>query len=98
MSGAPLTVTPMKDGSLLFLSLPESCSSDTLKTRLVSIPGVRVRDISQGGFQWRMSFQCLGWRFFVCNPFGEFWFFAEDAACPEEILCCLSGRISKLPS
>lgn len=94
MLDAQITTTLMKDGSRHFLSLPESCSSNTLKTHLERIPGIRVCDTMQGGFQWWMSFQCLGWRFSINNPFGEFWFFVEDANCPEEILRCLTRRLS----
>lgn len=93
MLNAQITTTLMKDGSRHFLSLPESCSAKTLRTHLENIPGVRVCDVTQGGFQWWMSFQCLGWRFSINNPFGEFWFFVEDPCCPEEILRCLRRRL-----
>lgn len=36
----------------------------------------------------------MGWRFSINNPFGELWVFSDNPDCPEDILRCLSGRLS----
>jgi hypothetical protein len=93
-AAAPLMNNLMRNGSRHFLVLREmSCAAD-IRARLEAIAGVRVCQLSQGGFEWWISFQCMGWRFAVNNPCGELWFFADDPACPEEILRCLGRRLS----
>ncbi|MCB1445365.1 MAG: hypothetical protein KDJ87_06065 [Rhizobiaceae bacterium] len=83
----------MRDGTRHFLTLRETCRPDEVRARLETAGGIRVCQLSRGGFQWRMWFQCLGWRFSIANPFGELWFFVEDPGCPEDILRCLRRRI-----
>lgn len=91
---APLMNIIMKDGSRHFLTLRETARAGDIRAKLETIAGIRVCQLSTGGFEWWMSFQCMGWRFAVNNPFGELWFFANDAACPEDVLRCLTRRIS----
>jgi hypothetical protein len=95
MRAAPLMNVIMRDGSRHFLSLRQTIRIQDIHARLEAIPGVRICQISGGGLEWWISFQCMGWRFAVNNPFGELWFFANDPACPDDILLCLSRRISE---
>ena len=91
---APLMNIIMKDGSRHFLTLRETARAGDIRAKLETIAGIRVCQLSTGGFEWWMSFQCMGWCFAINNPFGELWFFANDAACPEDVLRCLTRRIS----
>jgi hypothetical protein len=94
-AAAPLMNTIMRDGSRHFLTLRETCRACDVRARLELAGGIRVCQLSHGGgFQWRMWFQCLGWRFSVTNPFGELWFFVEDPGCPDDVLRCVMRRIS----
>ena len=93
-AAAPLMNIIMRDGSRHFLTLRETARAEDIRTKLEAIPGIRVCQLSSGGFEWWMSFQCMGWRFAINNPFGELWFFSNDPACPEDILRCLGRRIS----
>jgi hypothetical protein len=93
-AAAPLMNNIMRDGSRHFLTLRETARAEHIRAKLETIPGVRVRQLSTGGFEWWMSFQCMGWRFVINNPLGELWFFANDPDCPEDILRCLIRRIS----
>ena len=93
-AAAPLMNTIMRDGSRHFLTLRETARPADIRARLESIPGVRVCQLSSIGFDLWVSFQCMGWRFSINNPFGELWFFANDPTCPEDILRCLARRIS----
>lgn len=91
---APLMDIRMRDGSRHFLVLRETLSAPEIGMRLEAIPGIRICDVVEGGFEWWMTFQCMGWRFSINNPFGELWVFAENPDCPDDILRCLSGRLS----
>lgn len=90
----PLMNTIMRDGSRHFLTLRETCRACDVRSRLAASGGIRVCQVSEGGFHWRIWFQCLGWRFAINNPLGELWFFVEDPDCPEDILDCLRRRIA----
>ncbi len=93
-ASAPLMNVIMRDGSRHFLTLRETCRAEGTRARLEGAGGIRVCQLSHGGgFQWRMWFHCLGWRFCVTNPFGELWFFVEDPLCPDDILRCLVRRL-----
>lgn len=93
-SRAPLMDIRMHDGSRHFLVLRETLSVAQIRARLEAIPGVRLCDVVEGGFEMWMTFQCMGWHFSINNPLGELWVFAENADCPEDILRCLSARLS----
>ena len=93
-AGAPLMNIIMRDGSRHFLALRETACAEHIRAKLETVPGIRVCQLSSGGFEWWMYFQCMGWRFAVNNPLGELWFFANDPACPEDILRGLGRRIS----
>lgn len=93
-AAAPPMNVIMRDGTRHFLALREIAGPEEIRAQLEAIPGIRVCQLSKGGFEWWMSFQCMGWRFSINNPLGELWFFAEDPACPEDILRCLNRRIS----
>lgn len=93
-STAPLMNVVMRDGTRHFLTLRETARTEEIRVRLEATGAIRVCQLSQGGFQWRMRFQCLGWHFRVTNPYGELWFFVEDPGCPEDILDCLRRRIT----
>jgi hypothetical protein len=43
-----------------------------------------------------MDFSFRGYNFAVNNQMGNYWFFAEDPACPEEILFEIAAHCEEL--
>jgi hypothetical protein len=91
---SPLMDIRMRDGSRHFLVLRETAGVEEIRARLEAIPGIRICDIVEGGFEWRMTFQCMGWHFSINNPLGELRVFADNPDCPDDILRCLGARLS----
>jgi hypothetical protein len=77
----------MHDGSRHFAALPTTYSWHTLRRHIeklkgVSDTGLLTDDVTEA---W-IDFRYRGHAFSVNNQFGEYWFFVEDPACPEEVL------------
>ena len=82
------------DGSRHFLVLPESCSWAALTRHLCRLPGLTITDeISDGVLEIWIDFRLEGQDFTINNQMGEYWFFAEDAACDEALLRRIEAHI-----
>ncbi|HEV7891118.1 MAG TPA: hypothetical protein VGP08_10780 [Pyrinomonadaceae bacterium] len=77
----------MHDGSRHFASLPESESWESLHEHVRRLEGVSDTSIitDEVTEAW-IDFSFRGREFSINNQSGEFWFFVEDPACPEEVL------------
>ena len=88
MTNRPLLNETMSDGSRLFLQLPQTCPPSSLLRQIVRcLGGILTAFVSDEitGETW-IDFCYKGWKFSIHNPYGEYWFFAENSECPEAIL------------
>ena len=87
MSGIKLKNDIMADGSRLFLQLPQTYPPSSLLRQIVRLGGTITAFVSDEitGETW-IDFGYKGWKFSIHNPYGEYWFFAENSECPEAIL------------
>jgi len=87
MTNRPLLNETMSDGSRLFLQLPQTCLPSSLLRQIVRLGGMPTDFVSDWvtGETW-IDFGYKGWKFSIHNPYGEYWFFAENSECPEAIL------------
>lgn len=75
------------DGSRHFLSVPERVQWEELRESVGKLNGaIETNYISDGVTEMWLDFTYKEQKFTVNNQFGEFWFFAEDAGCPEDLL------------
>jgi len=77
----------MRDGSRHFASLPESEPWESLHEHVkrlggVSETGIVTDEVTEA---W-IDFSFRGHEFSINNQSGDYWFFVEDPACPEEVL------------
>ena len=75
------------DGSRQFAALPQTASWRKLRRHLEALAGVRLTDfvtdsVSEG---W-LDFTYDGQRLTVNDQFGQYWFFVDDPAAPDELL------------
>ena len=97
MSGIKLKNDIMADGSRLFLQLPQTCPPSRLLWRIIRFGGLPTafRPDLVTDETW-MDFRYKGWKFSIHNPYGEYWFFAENSECPEDILHRLAEYFLRL--
>jgi hypothetical protein len=77
----------MHDGSRHFASLPESESWESLHEYVKKLGGVSDASIiTDEVMEAWIDFSFRGHEFSVNNQHGDYWFFVEDPACPEEVL------------
>lgn len=86
MTDHPLTDIRMHDGSRDFLSLPVRRTPQQLKNSLKGLRHVRGVKLAQDVVESWLSFSWHGWEIAINDPFGEYWFFAENPETPEPIL------------
>lgn len=77
----------MPDGSRLFFILPENCPPHRLLWFIIclrALPTAYVTDFVTGetwmDFRWRKQ------KFSIHNPYGQYWFFADNPDCSETLL------------
>ena len=77
----------MRDGSRHFASLAEAGSWHALHEHVMRLEGVSDTNmITDEVTEAWIDFRYRGHEFSVNNQCGEYWFFVEDPACPEEVL------------
>ena len=77
----------MHDSSRKFGELPQSASWNELRRHLGTLLGATVTDfIADNITEAWIDFSFGGHDFSVNNQFGDYWFFANDAQAPDEIL------------
>lgn len=82
-----LLETKLNDGSRHFVDLPEVVFFDEIYEHAEELDGVEITEfITDGTIGMWLDFEFRGHKFSVTNQFGDFWFFVEDAECPDEIL------------
>ena len=97
MTNRPLLNETISDGSRLFLQLPQTCPPSRLLWRIMRFGGLPTAFVSDWvtGETW-MDFRYKGWKFSIHNPYGEYWFFARNPTCPEDILHRLAEYFARL--
>lgn len=89
----------MHDGSRHFYGHPTIFSWDVLIEHLEKLEGFKVTNIvSDFITETWLDFTFQEKEFSINDQCGEFWFFAEDPNCPEEILQTIVTHCGQLPS
>ena len=86
----------MSDGSRLFLQLPQTCPQSNLLQQIIRLgrmPTAFVCDEITGE-TW-IDFDYKDWKFSIHNPYGEYWFFAENSECPKDLLQILADHSAR---
>ena len=77
----------MTDGSRHFVDLPEVVFFDDFYDHAEELDGVEITEfITDGVLEMWLDFEFRGHKFSVNNQFGDYWFFVENPACPDDIL------------
>ena len=77
----------MEDGSRYFANFPETVSFERLREIVNQLENAReISFITDQVTEAWLDFTYQGHSFSINNQNGEFWFFVEDPACPNEIL------------
>jgi len=77
----------MTDGSRHFVDLPEVVFFDEFYDHAETLDGAEITEfITDGVVKMWLDFKFRGHKFSVNNQFGDYWFFVENAECPDEIL------------
>ena len=77
----------MNDGSRHFVDMPEVVFFDEFADHVEELEGAEIIEfLTNGVVEMWLDFEFSGHKFFVTNQFGDYWFFVQDAACPDEIL------------
>lgn len=77
----------MNDGSRHFGSLPETTSFESLRDHLSQLPdATNTRFVTDHMLEAWINFTFRGHRFSANNQLGQWWFFVDDPACPDDIL------------
>lgn len=85
--GMKITNIITNDGARQFISIAEEVSWKQLRKSVAKLNGAtETYYISDGITEMWLDFTYKQHRFTVNNQYGEYWFFVEDACCPESIL------------
>ena len=77
----------MVDGSRHFASLPATADWYSVRDHANALPGAEVTGfVCDGITEAWIDFTYRGHSFSINDQFGEYWFFAENAECPEPLL------------
>ncbi len=77
----------LRDGSRHFVDMPEVVFFDDLTDHVEELDGAEITDfLTDGVVEMWLDFEYQEHNFSVNNHLGDYWFFVEDAECPEEIL------------
>ncbi len=80
------------DGSRMFGSLPETYDAQNpqwhaLRAHVTALPGVSLTSfVTDDVTEAWVDFDYRGHRFAFNNQHGEWWFFVDEPACPDDIL------------
>ncbi len=77
----------MHDGSRHFGDLPLTVLWYDLRDHIQGIPGAQLTGfVTDHVTEAWIDFDYKGYRFSVNDQYGDYWFFVEDSACPDDIL------------
>ena len=94
MTSVSITNFIMHDGSRHFLALRQSIHSNALVAAIKTMPDVAIAEFLETIPESWIDFGFRGHKFAINDQFGEYWFFAKDATCPEDILIELGDRFA----
>jgi len=92
-----LTRTIMHDGSRCFLALPPAVDWYAVRDHVAGLRGAELTgfltdDVTECWIDFRYS----GHEFSINDAPGDYWFFVEDAACPDAVLQSVAAHFSLL--
>jgi hypothetical protein len=83
----PLLNHKMEDGSRKFAELPQSLPWHELRDYLQKKNGIVVINLlTDGVTEGWIDFSYRGHSFTVNDQIGDYWFFVDEPACPDEVL------------
>lgn len=92
-----LLETKLNDGSRHFVDFPEVIFFDDFYDHTEELDGAEITEfIADGVVEMWLEFEFRGHNFSVSNQFGDYWFFVQDADCPDEILLEIIAHFRKL--
>lgn len=84
-------------GSLNFMDVPgEIIGGDDLYEYLGTLDGVEMKGATADFTEVWMDFSFRGYDFAINTQLGDYWFFAENPDCPQEILLEIAAHCQKL--
>lgn len=87
----------INDGSRHFLDVPESVSWGEMRQATERLNGAKITGyVSDEVIEMWLDFNFRGQSFSINNPCGEFWFFVDDADCPNEILIEIAEHFAQV--
>ena len=87
----------MNDGSRHFVDMPEVVFFDDVADHVEELEGAEITEfITDGVLEMWLEFDFSGHHFSVNNHLGDYWFFVDDADCPEEILLEVMAHFRQL--
>lgn len=92
-----LLETKMQDGSRHFVDMPEVVFFDELADHVEELEDAEITEfLTNGVVEMWLDFEFSGHKFSVTNQMGDYWFFVQDAECPDEILLEVIDHFRKL--
>ena len=92
-----LLETKMQDGSRHFVDMPEVVFFDELADHVEELEDAEITEfLTNGVVEMWLDFEFGGHKFSVTNQMGDYWFFVQDAECPDEILLEVIDHFRKL--
>ncbi|MGA7732977.1 MAG: hypothetical protein WCD37_17095 [Chloroflexia bacterium] len=77
----------MHDGTRHFGDLPQTVSWYDLRDHIAQIAGAEITGfVTDDILEAWIDFDYKGYHFSVNDQYGEYWFFVDDPACPDDIL------------
>jgi hypothetical protein len=87
----------MSDGSRHFVDMPEVVFFDELADHVEELEDAEITEfLTNGVVEMWLDFEFSGHKFSVTNQMGDYWFFVQDAECPDEILLEVIDHFRKL--
>ena len=87
----------LPDDALHFVDFPEVIFFDEFYDHVEILDGAVIEEFEvDGTIEMWLEFTFRGHRFFVNNRFGDYWFYAKDPKCPEDILLEIAGHFRKI--
>ncbi len=87
----------IKSGARHFVDLPEVVFFDEVADHVEELDGAEITEfITDGVVEMWLEFTYRGHQFSVSNQLGDYWFFVEDAECPDEILLEIAAHFRQL--
>ncbi len=87
----------MNNGSRHFVDMPEVVFFDEVADHVEELSGAEITEfLTDGVVEMWLEFEYRGHEFTVNNHLGDYWFFVEDAGCPDKILLEIINHFRRL--